>query len=96
MVSKTQASKFEGFRRYAVGDYEYVMTYFEARLPGEGGVRSVAEQFTELVEHWASEGYEFYRCDEVPYQVAPGRLASLFGAKERSGHGTLVLFRKKR
>jgi hypothetical protein len=94
--SKTQPSPFEGFRRYAVGEYEYVMTYFEARLPGEGGVPAVAEQFSELVEHWAGEGYEFYRCDEIPYQVAPGPIAALFGAKERAGRCTLVSFRKKR
>ena len=89
------SSKFEGFRIYSVGGYTYLMEYFEAKFSGSGSVHAVADQFTQFVSQRASRGFEFFRCDEVPFRVTPGCLAGLFGAKESYGHCTIVTFRKK-
>lgn len=88
-------SKFEGFRKYRVGGYEYAMSYFEAKFKDSGAPSLVADQFTQFVESWAAQGYEFLRCDAVPYRITPGCIAGLFGAKETFGHCTVVTFRKK-
>ncbi len=88
-------SQFEGYRKYTVGGYEYVISYFEAKFTGSGTPMMVADQFTAFVEWWAAQGYEFLRVDEVPYRVTPGCLAGLFGAKETYGYSTVVAFRKK-
>lgn len=71
------------------------MAYFEAKFVGSGSVGAVADQFTQFVSNYAAEGFEFFRCDEVPFRVTPGCLAGLFGAKESYGHCTIVTFRKK-
>ncbi len=91
----TSKSMFEGFRKYQVGDYEYAVTYFEAKFTGSGSVVQVADQFTQFVGWWASQGFEFYRCDEVPYRITPGCLQGLLGAKESYGHCTVATFRKR-
>lgn len=88
-------SKFEGFRTYKVGGFEYLMQYFEAKFTGTGTVHAVADQFTAFVANQAANGFEFFRCDEVPFRVTPGCLAGLLGAKESYGHCTIVTFRKK-
>ncbi len=88
-------SKFEGYRRYQVGGYEYAVTYFEAKFKNTGTPMLVADQFTQFVEWWGGQGFEFMRTDEVPYHITPGCLAGLFGAKESFGHCTVVTFRKK-
>jgi hypothetical protein len=88
-------SKFEGFRSYKVGGYEFLMQYFEAKFSGSGNVHAVADQFTAFVVNQAAKGFEFFRCDEVPFRVTPGCLAGLFGAKETYGHCTIVTFRRK-
>lgn len=88
-------SQFEGFRKYQVGGFEYVVTYFEAQFKNNGSPRMVADQFTQFVEWWGSQGFEFMRCDEVPYRITPGCLQGLFGAKESYGHCTVVTFRKQ-
>jgi len=93
--SAVGSSKFEGFRTYTVGGFTYLMEYFEAKFSGSGSVHDVADQFTQFVSQRASKGFEFFRCDEVPYRVTPGCLAGLFGAKESYGHCTIVTFRKK-
>jgi hypothetical protein len=88
-------SKFEGFRTYRVEGSEYLVTFFEARFKGSGTGFGVADQFTAFVQHYANQGYEFFRCDQVPYRITPGCLAGLFGAKETFGFSTIVSFRKK-
>ena len=88
-------SKFQGFRTYTVGGFTYLMEYFEAKFSGSGSVHAVADQFTQFVSQRASRGFEFFRCDEVPFRVTPGCLAGLLGAKESYGHCTIVTFRKK-
>lgn len=88
-------SKFEGFRTYNVGGFTYLMAYFEAEFIGSGSVGAVADQFTQFVSNYAAKGFEFFRCDEVPFRVTPGCLSGLFGAKETYGHCTIVTFRKK-
>jgi hypothetical protein len=95
MAAAPQQSKFEGFRTYTVGGYEYLIAYFEAKFSGTGTTFQVADQFTAFVQHYAGQGYEFYRCDEVPFRIAPGCLSALFGAKEVYGHSTVVSFRRK-
>jgi len=87
--------KFEGFRTYQVAGYQYLVSYFQAHFKGSATGLAVADQFTAFVEHYANQGYEFYRCDDVPYSVTPGCLAGLFGAKESFGYATIVSFRKK-
>jgi hypothetical protein len=95
MAAAPQQSKFEGFRTYTVGGFEYLITYFEAQFTSSATATAVADQFTSFVQHWAGQGYEFYRCDEVPFRIAPGCLAGLFGAKEAFGQCTVVSFRRK-
>lgn len=87
-------SKFSGYRTYNAGDYTYLMAYFEAKFTDEGSAPKVAEQFTNFVGKFADGGFEFYRCDAIPFRITPGCLPALFGAKESSGHCTIVTFRK--
>ncbi len=91
----SESSKFEGFRTYNVGGFTYLMAYFEAKFVGTGSVGAVADQFTQFVSNYAAKGFEFFRCDEVPFRVTPGCLSGLLGAKESYGHCTIVTFRKK-
>ena len=94
-MAKTK-SKFEGFRKYTVEGYEYFVTYFQAELKGNKATTLiVADQFTAFLEKYAKQGYEFYRCDEIPFQISPGCLASAFGSKVTYGYVTIVSFRKK-
>ncbi|MBK9797507.1 MAG: hypothetical protein IPP58_13615 [Holophagaceae bacterium] len=86
-------SKFQGFRTYNVGGFIYLMSYFEAIFSGEGTPMGVADQFTKFVASYAAQGFEFFRCDEVPYKVVPGCLSGLFGAKTSFGNCTIVTFR---
>ncbi len=88
-------SQFAGFRKYQVGGFEYAVSYFEAKFKNNGTPMMVADQFTQFVESWGSQGFEFLRCDEVPYRITPGCLQGLFGAKESFGHCTVATFRKK-
>ena len=88
-------SKFEGFRSYKVGGYEYLMQYFEAKFSGSGNAPAVADQFTAFVANKAASGFEFFRCDEVPFRITPGCLMALLGAKVTYGHCTIVTFRRK-
>jgi hypothetical protein len=89
-------SKFEGYRKFISGDYEYVISYFQAVMKeGQANPYNVADQFTAYIEKWANEGWEFYRTDAVPYQIQPGCLSSLLGGKVSFGQVTMVSFRKK-
>ncbi len=88
-------SEFTGFRTYVVDDWEYLMHYFEAALVDSGTAPAVADQFTAFVADHAARGFEFVRCDGVPYRVTPGCLAGLLGAKESYGHRTIVTFRRQ-
>jgi hypothetical protein len=93
-VAKTK-SKFEGYRKYTVEGYDYLVTYFQAGFKGTGSPKGVADQFTIFVETYADAGYEFYRTDSVPYEVSPGCLYAAFGVKSTYGYATIVTFRKK-
>lgn len=88
-------SKFEGFRRFSVEGYDYIVTYFQAQLKGKATPYDVTDQFTKFVSDFAERGYEFYRTDSVPFELQPGCLASLAGAKTTYGYATIVTFRKK-
>jgi len=93
-VAKT-ISKFEGYRKYTVEGYDYLMTYFQAGFKGTGTQKGVADQFTIFVDTHADGGWEFYRTDSVPYEVSPGCLSAAFGVKSTYGYATIVTFRKK-
>ena len=84
-----------GGRTYVIGEYQYLITHFEAQFTGAANASSVAAQFTEFVVHYANHGFEFYRVDEVPYRINSGCLAGLFGASDTGGKCTIVSFRKK-
>ena len=88
-------SKFQGFRKYSVEGFEYIVTYFQAKLKGNATPYDVTDQFTRLVASYASKGFEFFRTDSVPYELKPGCLAGIFGAKTTYGYATIVTFRKK-
>jgi len=88
-------SKFEGYRKYSVEGYDYLVTYFHAKFMGTATPNGVADQFTNFVTKYAARDYEFYRTDSVPYEVKPGCLSALFGAKTTYGYATIVTFRKK-
>lgn len=94
-MGQGQSSKFEGYRSFFAGDYEYLATYFEAHLKGSGTPLMVADQYTLFLEHYAKSGFEFYSCNDIPYRITPGCFAGLLGAKEQYGHSTVVTFRKK-
>lgn len=79
--------------------YEYKMV----QVPPTISVKEKEHQGNEaayylqsITNHWAAQGWEFYRVDSVGVVTKPGCLASLLGAKQTLTEYFVITFRKSK
>jgi hypothetical protein len=80
------------------GKYEYLVVPFIGRL-NQGlfsveNARSVSRQLQSVINQYAERGWKFCSIEKVDIEVAPGCLASLFGAKTSYISFDQIVFRR--
>ncbi len=85
---------------YTVGPrrWHYMMKQVPRQIQVQEGTQTggIAATFlSEIVEHQAARGWEFFRVDEIGVQVNPGCLAALFGATTSHESYFVVTFRRE-
>jgi hypothetical protein len=76
--------------------YEYKMVQVPPAIviKKETGEGEAAQYLQSVVNQQSSQGWEFYRVDEIGVKVQPGCLAMLFGQREQSKVYYVVSFRR--
>jgi len=74
--------------------YEYSTVSFPSTDREIGGQAQIASYLEQLVNGRASEGWEFYRVDQIGILVPPGCLAGLFGKSTEYVYTFVVIFRR--
>jgi hypothetical protein len=79
--------------------YEYfVLPYFDQLIQGvsftQDDANAGCQKLQELLNHYASYGWEYYRTEEVVAHVNPGCVASLFGHRSEAYRYKQIVFRK--
>ncbi len=79
--------------------YEYNVVPFIGRIRGgkfdERSAAAVAEQLEAVITEHATDGWEFYRIDQVQIEVKPGCLGGLLGQKAAYVLFDEVVFRRE-
>lgn len=80
-------------------EYDYVSQLISLQLTQSevnsgAAAKKVNSQITKVMEHFTSQGYEFYSQITLPTIVAPGCLASLLGSKSTTVDLPVLVFRK--
>jgi hypothetical protein len=74
--------------------YEYLTVPFEGMVENFSSIQ-VADQLTSLINQVCEDGgWEFYMLNSVNITVAPGCIASLFGAQSFSKKHDMLVFRR--
>lgn len=74
--------------------YQYLTTSFQGQLKSGQSVQDVSLQLQNLINHYASQGWEFCELGSVSIAVSPGCLASLMGNSTTYVRHDQVIFRK--
>jgi hypothetical protein len=75
--------------------YQYIIVPFQGQLKSGQGVQDVSTQLQSLVNHYASQGWEFCELGSVNIAVAPGCLSGLLGTRVTYVRHDQVVFRKQ-
>lgn len=54
---------------------------------------TAATQMQRTMDHWMSQGWEFYRMESLPVRVRAGCLATIFGRRSRTVYYPQMVFR---
>lgn len=78
--------------------YEYKMVQVPPSIviKKESGEGEAAQYLQAVVNQYASQGWEFYRVDEIGVKVRPGCLAMLLGQREENKLYYVVSFRRSK
>lgn len=61
--------------------YRYHVLPFQPSVKEGATSAAVAAQLQSLIDQCASQGWEYYRIEQINVSIAPGCLGALFGAK---------------
>ena len=87
MTDQTQTS--------APGPYIYKMVQLpQTYVVKKDTEQAIANELNDRVNHFARNGWEFYRIDSVGVAVKPGCLASLLGTRSTMTYYNVVTFRR--
>ena len=76
-------------------NYQYQVAPFMAAVKtGGNGPQAVAEQLAQLINHYTSQGFEYYRLDHCTLVEQPGCFAAIFGTKASVIHYDVAIFRR--
>jgi hypothetical protein len=74
--------------------YEYQVVPFQGQIKSGGSAQEVSVQLQNLVNQYATQGWELFIIQDVKIQVTPGCLASLFGAGASYISYDQIIFRR--
>lgn len=75
--------------------YQYHVVPFIGRIKSNQSANDVSAQLEDLINQYASKGWEFYQLNDVNIEVQPGCLGRLFGAKASYIQFDQVIFRSE-
>lgn len=73
--------------------FRYKVVPFRGHAKGGLDATDVARQLEVIIQHYASQGWEFYQLSDVNIEIRPGCIAGLFGATVQYARFDQVIFR---
>lgn len=61
--------------------FKYHVVPFVGQVKGTVDVSQVSKQLEDLINHYSSQGWDFYSLENVDIEVTPGCIQGLMGAK---------------
>ena len=75
-------------------EYQYKVVPFKGSIEQGASVENIASQLEQVINQYASQGWEFCQVGDVDIEVRPGCIAGLLGAKVGYVRHDQVIFRK--
>lgn len=77
-----------------MSSHRYHVVPFVGQLKAGEDVGGVSQQLTNLINHYAEQGSEFYSLDNVDIEVTPGCIGALLGQKRSYITYNQLIFRR--
>lgn len=77
-----------------MSQFTYHVVPFVGQLKGGADVSQVSKQLEDLINYYASQGWDFYSLDNVDIEVTPGCIQGLMGARTAYITYNQVIFRR--